>query len=1280
MAKSLPWAILCFVFNYTLCAQMSQHKTVHFYNQHVNEQCAHTAIHNRFMELDENYREEQINREESLNSLIENTRQGLIPKSNEIFTIPVVVHVIHKGEELGEGTNISDEQIWSAINGINEDFRKMAGTNGDGEGADIEIEFCLAQRDPAGNAHDGINRISGCSIANYCDQGISAGIGEGANELEVKNLSRWSNQDYYNIWIVSEIENNDGGSGIQGYAYFPTSSPVDGTVILYNAFGTTGNLKPYTNRNRTLTHELGHGFALYHTFHGESCSESNCNLQGDRVCDTPPTTLNASCSNAACSGMQQVENYMDYTSQNCKDMFTEGQKERMRLSIQNSRSNLIASAGCEPVIPISADAGILAIQSPPAIVCNSVIQPVVSLKNFGSSPLSNVTIQYSTGEEWQNFNWTGLLAPGQETLVTLDSYTGGWGNNTLYVKTINPNGGIDENPNNDGNSIDYSANQESNSVTVNIRLDILGSQTTWEIKDEEGATISNGGPYTNFQDGEIESNTVCLLNDCYTFVIRDAVGNGLCCANGNGYYEVIDDEGNILADGAEFGYEEVTNFCLESDITGQPFVDFSASETTICAGNFVDFVSTTTGEIDSFLWTFEGGIPSSSTQVNPTGIVYSEEGTYDVKLEISSPSGQHIELKQQYITILENITWYEDSDSDGYGNPNEVTLSCFQPPGFVNNGTDCNDNNSNSWDGCYDCLGIYNGTASEDNCGICDSNPDNDCEQDCAGVWGGSAYYDNCGVCDDLVSNDCTTCEHLNISVVSITHPTCTESDNGSISLSLSILDEPFDFIWNDGVNSINRTGLSAGVYEATLNQGNCAASVQIELSPATSLTVNFENISPDYCGEIQTGGCEIIVSGGTPPYHLGYNGINLDQNSFSNLAGGNYLITAQDVHGCSTSSNLFIETVGCDTLAQTSLDPKFCDGSSELDLIISSGSVPLAETYLWEITDSEGSGTLIETETNELSALEHFKPVPNHPYVIRIKALRESYTSFFGPPCSFSWTLAIPDIEVKDCSYFELTDGETLSVTEIEYAEEYEWRFQSEQTQERTFIKSKVANLESNDLSNLSYNEEYLVSSRINFNNTWGSFGTECKTRILLNPLTTNLLDKYCGKLDLNIKNVHLELQPIKNASVYQTIFIKNDNNLLDTVNHMNPTITPEQLYTLSLGTYKTMSRALLEDEWTPWGNECSVGFKKKDVDFEFEVFPNPITHGGQLRIVTRGAWEKLKYKITDLSGRIFNESTVEYSGNPELNILVPKNRSGMFFITIFNGGQRLTKKIIID
>lgn len=114
---------------------------------------------------------------ESARNLINQTiqKQSLNRAAPPIYSIPVVFHVIHKGEPVGSVTNISDAQLMSAIDALNRDYRKTSADGGiaQGIGADTEIEFCLASKDPSGNPHSGINRVDGTSVTNYAVQGIT---------------------------------------------------------------------------------------------------------------------------------------------------------------------------------------------------------------------------------------------------------------------------------------------------------------------------------------------------------------------------------------------------------------------------------------------------------------------------------------------------------------------------------------------------------------------------------------------------------------------------------------------------------------------------------------------------------------------------------------------------------------------------------------------------------------------------------------------------------------------------------------------------------------------------------------------------------------------------------------------------------------------------------------------------------------------------------------------------------------------------------------------------
>ena len=247
-----------------------------------------------------------------------------------------------------------------------------------GTSLDIEVEFCLATRDPNGNATSGINRVNGSSVTNYATMGIrTSGCSTGANEIEIKNLSRWPNTSYYNIWIVSEVCNGTYG----GYAYYPwgVSSTVDGAVVVYNQV----NYNDYT-----LAHELGHGLGLLHTFAGDNSNticppDVTCATQGDLCCDTPPHKQGDCGASNPCtvSGVwtNSRYNYMSYCwPSNSLGRFTPDQKNRMLSSFAVApRISLLTSQGCSA--PCSA---------PPAPVANAAANITASgfLAEWGNVP------------------------------------------------------------------------------------------------------------------------------------------------------------------------------------------------------------------------------------------------------------------------------------------------------------------------------------------------------------------------------------------------------------------------------------------------------------------------------------------------------------------------------------------------------------------------------------------------------------------------------------------------------------------------------------------------------------------------------------------------------------------------------------------------------------------------------------------------------------------------------------------------------------------------------
>ncbi len=256
-------------------------------------------------------------------------------------TIPVVVNVIYKTG----AQNISDAQIQSQIDILNEDFRRQ---NSDADNTwsqaiDANIEFCLASVDPDGNPTDGIRRRS-TNKPSFSANDAMKTSGQG--------LAPWDTQSYLNIWVCNL------GSGLLGYAQFPGGDPLtDGVVVDYAYFGNIGTATAPFDLGRTTTHEVGHYLNLRHIWGDGGCSVD------DFVSDTPTSDgPNYGCAlgHVSCGTTDMVQNYMDYSDDACMNLFTEGQSLRMDALFApgGARHGLTLSGGCGAPVDPTCDDGI----------------------------------------------------------------------------------------------------------------------------------------------------------------------------------------------------------------------------------------------------------------------------------------------------------------------------------------------------------------------------------------------------------------------------------------------------------------------------------------------------------------------------------------------------------------------------------------------------------------------------------------------------------------------------------------------------------------------------------------------------------------------------------------------------------------------------------------------------------------------------------------------------------------------------------------------------------
>jgi hypothetical protein len=329
---------------------------------HAQARCGFDENHKKLMETDAAYRQSVENFTQDAKRYAERN-PNMVGRVGATSYIPVVVHIMHTGGAVGTIYNPTDAVINATITYINQVFAgtaagmTAAGTNN--AAGNMELQFVLAQRTPSCGYTNGIDRVNCSSYTSYVSNGVNNSGSSGISDVALKDISRWDVTKYYNIWVVNKIDGADGTSGqfVAGYAYFAgASATVDGTVMLATQF---------VSGEKTLPHELGHAFNLYHPFEGSSNSSqcpanTTCATQGDQVCDTDPISNNNvggvydfSCrtgANSCNSGLNHnpntENNFMSYTT--CFTLFTAGQKTRVQAAVAGSRAVLAASNAGTP--------------------------------------------------------------------------------------------------------------------------------------------------------------------------------------------------------------------------------------------------------------------------------------------------------------------------------------------------------------------------------------------------------------------------------------------------------------------------------------------------------------------------------------------------------------------------------------------------------------------------------------------------------------------------------------------------------------------------------------------------------------------------------------------------------------------------------------------------------------------------------------------------------------------------------------------------------------------
>lgn len=483
-----------------------------------------------------------------------------------IVNIPVVFHIV-----LNNPFIVTDGDVQAQVDRLNLDF---SGLNPDSANVPSafqavrghsQIRFVLAKRTPAGLPTNGIERRASATLYNQ------AATTDPIKFAAQGGLDAWDANEYLNIWIGT-------GGGILGYATFPGTSTAAQQGVVVDLIGTSNNpcyIDPSYNMGRTMTHEVGHYFGLYHIWgdDGNACTNSDfrnlpgCTItdpllaggttdqaigdtpnQGDQNFGCPTGTLTNSCGNTA---GDMYQNYMDYTNDACMTMFTAKQAARMEWVVANCRPGyLTTQGGNSPASAIQWDATPHTSVSPggfelgancgittytDALSCPGNITPKFRVTNRGVSTITSLIVGYTLN------NGTAITQTVNVNIPTNGFYIASFapvaapvGTHTLKFFTSQPNGNADQTPGNDTLMTTFrvmapvttplSEGIETALPLANWTVDNYDGTHTW-VRTTPGRGTSLGklsiDNYNNETNGSIDDfrSTAITVNPSETYIL-----------------------------------------------------------------------------------------------------------------------------------------------------------------------------------------------------------------------------------------------------------------------------------------------------------------------------------------------------------------------------------------------------------------------------------------------------------------------------------------------------------------------------------------------------------------------------------------------------------------------------------------------------------------------------------------------------------------------------------------------------------------------------------------
>jgi hypothetical protein len=273
------------------------------------------------------------------------------------------------------------------------------------------------------------------------------------------------------------------------------------------------------------------------------------------------------------------------------------------------------------------------------------------------------------------------------------------------------------------------------------------------------------------------------------------------------------------------------------------------------------------------------------------------------------------------------------------------------------------------------------------------------------------------------------------------TDVTCGGAADGVITTEVTGGTAPFTYSWDNEVTTKDANNLAGGFYYLTVTDANgCMENEIAQVEEPAPIVVTSLSNEPTCAGN-NDGSIDVSISGGSAPYNYSWsNGKNTED--ISSLQAGKYNLTVIDAMSCSQTVSVELTEPEALFVSVTAISPG-CSGANNgsASATVTGGTAPFSYSWSTGATAasidelSEGSYTVIVTDAMLCSVSETIEIVSPTPMEVSLTATQPTCESLNNgsllsvitggvEPYSYSWSNGESSTEITDLSAgtYELT------------------------------------------------------------------------------------------------------------------------------------------------------------------------------------------------------------------------------------------------------------------